>query len=119
MSYPFKPFMAKLDFSGLVKHLRAVFSKLPDFRKGAPQTIYTMEDAAVSAFSVFFRQSPSFLAWEREKQEQKGRNNIQSLFQVEKIPSDNWNRKLLDRIQRSFSSFFIRFRGFKRNRSFV
>lgn len=86
MSYPFKPFMAKLEFSRLVKHLRAVFSKLSDFRKGARQTIYTMEDAAVSAFSVFFMQSPSFLAWEREKQELAGRNNIQSLFQVDKIP---------------------------------
>jgi len=88
--------MAKLDFYELVTHLRTVFSKLPDFRKGANQTIYTMEDAALSAFSVFFMQSPSFLAWERDKQEQTGRDNIQSLFLVEKIPSDNWIRKLLD-----------------------
>lgn len=84
MSYPFKPFRTKLEFSELVKHLRDVFKKFPDFRKGAPQTIYTMEDAALSAFSVFFMQSPSFLAWERYKQEQKGLNNVQSWFFVEK-----------------------------------
>jgi len=96
MSYPFKPFKTKLEFSELVKHLRTVFKEMPDFRKGAPQTIYTMEDAAQSAFSVFFMQSPSFLAWEREKQEQKGINNLQNLFLVKKIPSDNWIRKLLD-----------------------
>jgi hypothetical protein len=46
-------------------------------------------------------QSPSFLAWERDKQEQIGRNNIQSLFSVDKIPSDNWIRKLLDPVNPS------------------
>lgn len=96
MSYPFKPFKTKLEFSELVKYLRTIFKELPDFRNGAPQTIYTMEDAALSAFSVFFMQSPSFLASERYRQEEKGLNNVQSLFLVEKIPSDNWIRKLLD-----------------------
>jgi len=99
MSYPFKPSMAKLEFSELVKYLRTIFKGLPDFRKGAPQTVYTMEDAAVSAFSVFFMQNSSFLAWERNKQEQNGCNNIQSLFSVEKISSDNWIRKLLDSVE--------------------
>lgn len=96
MSYPFKPFMAKLELPELVKYTRAVFNGFPDFRKGAPQTLYTIEDAAVSAFSMFFMQSPSFLAWERYKQEQKGLNNVQSLFLAKKIPSDNWIRTLLD-----------------------
>ena len=52
MSYPFKPFKAKLELSELVKYLRTVFKGLTDERKGAPQTRYTMEDAALSAFSV-------------------------------------------------------------------
>jgi len=93
MSYPFKPFIAKLELSELVKYLRTVFSGFPDFRKGAPQTLYTMEDAALSAFSVFFMQSPSFLGWQRDMQEQKGINNVQTLFLVKNIPSDTWIRK--------------------------
>ena len=96
MSYPFKPFKTKLEFSELVKYLRTIFKQLPEFRIGAPQSIDTMEDAALSAFSVFFWQSPSFLALERYKQEKTGFNNVKSWFLVEKIPSDNWIRTLLD-----------------------
>jgi len=65
MSYPFEPRIHKLELQELVKNLRNIFKELPDFRKGAPQTLFTMEDAALSAFSVFMTQSPSFLAWLR------------------------------------------------------
>jgi len=101
MSYLFKPFKTKLELTELIKHLRTVFKGLPDFRKGAPQTLYTMEDAALSAFSIFFMQSPSFLDWQKHIQEQKGINNVQSLFFVENIPSDNWIMKLLDPVSPS------------------
>ena len=49
-----------------------------------------------SAFSIFFTQSPSFLSFQRTMQQAKGRNNAQSLFQVEQIPSDNHIRQTLD-----------------------
>jgi len=62
MSYPFKPKRTKLEFSELVKYLRTIFKNLADFRKGAKQTIYTMEDAAISAFSVFFMLSSFFFS---------------------------------------------------------
>jgi len=96
MSYPFKPFKTKLELTELIKYLHTVFKGIPDFRKGAPQTRYTMEDAALSAFSIFFMQSPSFLDWQKHIQDEFGINNVQSLFFVENIPSDNWIRKLLD-----------------------
>lgn len=98
MSYPFEPRRTKLELQELVKHLTTIFKELPDFRKGAPQTLHTMEDVALSAFSVFMMQSPSFLAWQRDMQEQKGISNAQSLFLVKNIPSDNWIRKLVDPI---------------------
>ena len=34
---------------------------LPDPRKPSPNTRYTMQDAALGAFGIFFTQSPSFL----------------------------------------------------------
>jgi hypothetical protein len=101
MSYPFEPKRTKLELQELVKHLRSFFKELPYFRQGAPQTLHTMEDVALSAFSVFFMQSPSFLAWLRYMQEQKGLNNAQSLFLVKRIPSDNWVRTLLDPVSPS------------------
>jgi len=55
-----------------------------------------MLDAGLSAFSVFFTQTPSFLANQRKMAKTKGRNNAQSLFGVHQIPSDNHIRDLLD-----------------------
>ena len=55
-----------------------------------------MCDVALSAFAVFFLQSPSFLAYQRDMQRREGRNNAQSLFGVERVPSDPQIRNLLD-----------------------
>ena len=57
-----------------------------------------MEDAALSAFSVFFTQTPSFLAYQRMMEGSKGKSNAQSLFGVHQIPSDNHIRDLLDSV---------------------
>ena len=84
-----------LSFDELVSHLKVQFLLLPDVRQGS-NTQYHIQDAALSAFSVFFTQSPSFLAYQRSMQEEKGRNNVSSLFKVSNIPSDNHIRNLLD-----------------------
>jgi hypothetical protein len=52
----------------------------------------------MGAFSVFFTQSRSFLAYQRDMQRQKGHNNAHSLFGVEEIPTDQHIRNLLDQI---------------------
>ena len=57
-----------------------------------------MGDAALSAFSVFFTQSPSFLDWQIRMQQAKGENNANSIFGVHLIPSDAQIRNLLDPI---------------------
>jgi hypothetical protein len=75
--------------------LKYWFSILPDGRRGF-NTTYTIQDAALSAFSVFFTQCPSFLAYQTQMQETNGQNNATSLFQVSNIPSDNQTRNLLD-----------------------
>lgn len=78
--------------------LRQVLESLPDKRTGK-NTRYGMEDAALSAFSVFFTQTPSFLAYQRLMAGSKGRSNAQSLFGVHLIPSDNHIRDLLDPVK--------------------
>jgi hypothetical protein len=85
-------------FDAIVGSFRRVLEDLPDKRTGKNQR-YGMEDAALSAFSVFFTQSPSFLAYQRAMVGSKGRSNAQSLFGVHQIPSDNHIRNLLDEVK--------------------
>ena len=86
-----------LSFGTLRTILTDTFEQLPDPRKGQ-NTQYTMENVALAAFSVFFMQSPSFLAHQRDMQRRKGCNNAQSLFGITQIPSDPQIRNLLDPI---------------------
>jgi hypothetical protein len=52
----------------------------------------------LSAFSMFFMQSQSFLEYQRQLQSRSGKDNVQSIFGVEKIPSDQQIRNILDLI---------------------
>ena len=58
-----------------------------------------MKDIALTAFSVFFMQSPSFLSAQQDLQRRTGKNNLKTLFRVDRIPTDNHVRNLLDSIK--------------------
>jgi hypothetical protein len=75
--------------------LRRDLKGVPEHRTGR-NTQYEIADAGVGAFSVFYMQSPSFLAHQRDMQRNKGVNNAQGLFGIEQIPSDGQIRNLLD-----------------------
>src|SRR3954463_16239207 len=75
----------------LIGSLRGCCQLLPDIRRGGDAR-YTMAD--LSAFSLFFMQSPSFLAHQRRLEEGQGRSNCQTLFGLDRIPSDNHVRAL-------------------------
>jgi len=82
-------------FDELVAELQHGFEKLSDHRSGE-NTQYEIQDAALSAFGIFFTQSNSFLAYQRLMETNKGRSNMQSLFGAVHIPSDKQIRNLLD-----------------------
>lgn len=86
------------SFDEIVLYFRSILDDFPDQRTGKNKR-YQMSDAALSAFSVFFTQTPSFLAYQRSMAENKGRSNSQSLFGVHQIPSDNQIRDLLDEVE--------------------
>jgi hypothetical protein len=86
-----------LNFDRLRSILVATVSQLPD-RRTRPNRIYELADAALGAFAVFFVQSPSFLAHQRDMQRSQGQNNAQSLFGLDQVPSDPQIRNLLDPI---------------------
>ena len=87
----------KLSFPRLMEQLRKVIQDFPDQRTGL-NCHYSMEDATLGAFSVFFTQSPSFLAHQRSLEETKGQNNARSLFGIQQIPCDVHLRNLLDEV---------------------
>ena len=98
MAHPFKE-NEQFTQARLIERIRQVFETLPDGRSGTGvYQKYTMSDAALSAFSVFFMQSPSFLEHQRTMQKERGQNNAHSLFGVYQIPSDNQIRNLLDAV---------------------
>ena len=84
-----------VDLPTLMSYLEQAIGEFPDSRTGS-NTQYTMRDVALSAFSVFFTQSPSFLAHQRSMQLSKGRSNAGTIFGVTDIPTDNHIRSLLD-----------------------
>jgi hypothetical protein len=82
----------------LLASLRGCLDRFPDKRRGSNAT-YLMGDIGMAAFSVFFMQSPSFLAHQRRLEHGHGRSNCESLFAIAKIPSDNHIRGMLDPAQ--------------------
>ena len=51
-----------------------------------------MADFGLSAFAMFFMQSASFLSFQRRLEKGHGRSNCQTLFGIERIPSDKYQR---------------------------
>jgi hypothetical protein len=79
----------------LLGHLRQCCDSFPDKRRGI-NTTYPIADIGMAAFSIFFMQSPSFLAYQRQLSDGHGRSNCETLFGLSKIPSDNHIRDMLD-----------------------
>lgn len=97
-----------LSFDHLQTILRQHTAGLPDMRKPSPNTRYTIQNAAVGAFGIFFTQSPSFLEYQRQLHQRQGHDNAQTLFGVEPIPCDNQIRTLLDPVApRHFTPVFF------------
>lgn len=81
----------------LISELSGVCAGLPDRRKNPGRDgAYTMSDIGLSAFSLFFMGSSSFLDYQRRLEEGHGRSNCQTLFGMTKIPTDPHIREMLD-----------------------
>ncbi len=95
MAAPFRAQRKSFTFKRLVESFHSATGQFPDARTGN-NTRYSMQDAALGAFSVFFTQSPSFLDFQRTMQVTKGCSNAHSLFGMRQIPTDVHIRNLLD-----------------------
>ena len=79
----------------LLAGLKAICATFPDGRKGRGGNI-EIADFGLAAFSMFFMQSGSFLAYQRALEKGQGRSSGQTLFGIGRIPSDNYIRDMLD-----------------------
>jgi Transposase DDE domain len=83
----------------LLAGLHDVCAGFPDKRTEAG--VYSMADIGLSAFSLFFMQSESFLSYQRSLEEGRKTSNCQTLFGMAKIPTDNHIRSMLDPVHPS------------------
>jgi|SRR5665213_30599 len=84
-------------FESLLHGLVSVCAGFRDSRRRA-DVDYTMADIGLSAFSLFFMQSESFLAHQRRLEQGCGASNCRTLFGMNKIPTDNYIRLRLDQV---------------------
>ena len=82
-------------FRTLLSYLTTSIESFPDLRRGT-NTQYSIKNITLSAFAVFFCQSPSFLAHQQLMEQMRGTNNGKTLFGIQKLPTDNQIRNLLD-----------------------
>ena len=83
-----------LSWGQLLAILIATYQDLRAHRTGKNRQ-YTLSAAALGAFGVFFTQTPSCLARQRDMQGRKGCNKAPSLFGVAHLPSAPQIRNLL------------------------
>jgi hypothetical protein len=96
-----------LGFKSLIATLDSATAGMKDPRQKSNATAYSLRDAVLGGFSAFFMQSDSFLDYQRQLHSRHGRDNVQSLFGVEKIPSVEQIRNILDQqpAERLFAVF--------------
>jgi hypothetical protein len=97
----------KLSFIALLDYLNRAIVGMKDPRQDSNATKYSLGDAVLGAFSLFFMQSESFLEYQRHIDSNQGESNAQTLFGMIKIPTVPQIRNILDGISAtSLSSVF-------------
>jgi hypothetical protein len=71
----------------LLEGLRCVCAGFSDARHST-DAVYSMADIGLSAFSLFFMQSESFLSHQRRLEQGHGTSNCHTLFGMKKIPTE-------------------------------
>ena len=87
-----------LSFERLLGYLAAEIDNIADPRQRSNATRYSLRDAVLGGFSAFFMQSESFLDYQEQLNSEQGKNNAQSMFGLDQIPSIDQIRNMLDPI---------------------
>jgi hypothetical protein len=87
-----------LSFGVLLGYLHRAITQIHAPRQKSNGTRYSLSDAMLAAFSVFFMQCESFLEHQRQMQSRRGKDNAQTLFGLGQIPTMPQLRNILDEI---------------------
>jgi hypothetical protein len=85
----------QLRFRTLLEKLAEGANLIPDQRRES-SVHYQLADCYRSAWAMFYLQDPSLLEFQRRFQDENQRNNISTVFGVEKIPCDSQLRDVID-----------------------
>ena len=96
----------ELTLDAFIQRLKT--KQLTDERTGQ-NVQYEVNDAAQAAFAIFFMQSASFLAGQRHLRQAKGKSNAETVFKMERIPTDTHIRNRLDPVSPAEISDEFRF----------
>ena len=87
-----------LNFEILLGLLDRGIAQIKDPRQASNATRYSLKDTVLATFSVFFMQCESFLEHQRQRHSRHGRDNAQTLFGLEQIPTCPQIRNILDEV---------------------
>ena len=79
-----------LSADALLRLIRSGFDTIPDYRSIDAEISFT--DALMSAFAMFSLQSPSLLAFDKQRAE----GNLQTIYGMTCVPCDTRMREILD-----------------------
>ena len=85
-------------FNTFLSYLTESIEHFPDDRSPR-NTQYSMTEVTLAAYSCFYMQNQSFLSHQKAMENSKGKNNARSLFGIDRIPTDNHIRNLLDKCE--------------------
>src|SRR5258708_2756738 len=95
-----------LNFGRLREILSGQFRNIPEYRQ-KNKINYSIHDALMSGFACMCFQDPSLLQFQERLEKKHHKNNLQTLFDIEKIPESTQLRSITDSIESTyFSEFF-------------
>jgi hypothetical protein len=96
-----------LSFTNLRKMLSNCFDRIPEFRQTS-KVNYSIHDTLMSGFACMHFQDPSLLQFQKRLEKKHHKSNLQTLFDIKKIPESTQLRDIIDGVDGStyFNYFF-------------
>jgi hypothetical protein len=95
-----------LSFTSLRKMLSTCFNKIPEFRQ-ASKIDYSIHDALMSGFACMHFQDPSLLQFQKRLEKKYHKSNLQTLFNIKKIPESTQLRDITDGVDGAYFTYFF------------
>lgn len=84
-----------LSFASLRKALSVCFNAIPEHRQ-ASKADYSIHDALMSGFACMHFQDPSLLQFQKRLEKKHHKSNLQTLFNIKKVPESTQLRTITD-----------------------